>query len=197
MYGRLWGRFASPAQLILMSMDEAVLSSITRWANFYVIVGSSAGALTGLQFVVITLLTQTRASSSMREIRAFGTPNVVHFGVALLISVLMCAPWNAVWHLIACLAAIAAAGFAYSLRVIWHAKKAVYSPDAADWFWFAILPTVMFMLLGIAAAIASSNPGPSFFLVAAISVVFLFNGIRNAWDTVTYLAVEGTKSGTN
>ena len=55
----------------------------------------------------------------MREIRAFGTTNVVHFGVALLIS------WNAVWHLIACLAEIAAAGFAYSLRVLWHAKKAV------------------------------------------------------------------------
>ena len=39
--------------------------------------------------------------------------------------------------------------------VLWHAKKAVYSPDAADWFWFAILPAVMFMLLGIAAAIAA------------------------------------------
>ena len=104
---------------------------------------------------------------------------------------------SAVWHLIACLAVIAAAGFAYSLRVIWHAKKAVYSPDAADWFWFAILPAAMFILMGIAAAIAPSHPGPSFFVVAAISVVFLFDGIRNAWDTVTYIAVEGPKRDTN
>ncbi len=32
------------------------LPELTPWANYYVIVGSSAGALTGLQFVVIALL---------------------------------------------------------------------------------------------------------------------------------------------
>ena len=178
-----------------MSMDEALLSSLARWTNFYVIVGSSAGALTGLQFVVITLIRQTEAASSMREIRAFGTPNVVHFCAALLISVLMNVPWVAVSHLTACLAATAAIGFAYSLTVIRHASNTThYSPDAADWFWFAILPTVMFMLLGLAAVITTSNPGTSFFLIAATSVAFLFNGIRNAWDTVTYLAVGGQGS---
>ena len=32
------------------------------WDNFYVIVGSSAGALIGLQFVVMTLLSDLRLS---------------------------------------------------------------------------------------------------------------------------------------
>jgi hypothetical protein len=32
------------------------MTAIAGWENFYVIVGSSAGALIGLQFVVITLL---------------------------------------------------------------------------------------------------------------------------------------------
>lgn len=32
------------------------MTEFSGWANFYVIVGSSAGALIGLQFVVMTLI---------------------------------------------------------------------------------------------------------------------------------------------
>jgi hypothetical protein len=32
------------------------MTALSEWENFYVIVGSSAGALIGLQFVVITLI---------------------------------------------------------------------------------------------------------------------------------------------
>ena len=34
------------------------MPALTGWENFYVIVGSSAGALIGLQFVVITLIVE-------------------------------------------------------------------------------------------------------------------------------------------
>ena len=34
------------------------MPALTEWENFYVIVGSSAGALIGLQFVVITLIAE-------------------------------------------------------------------------------------------------------------------------------------------
>ena len=37
-------------------MDTAAHEVLSRWEAFYVIVGSSAGALTGLWFVVITLV---------------------------------------------------------------------------------------------------------------------------------------------
>jgi hypothetical protein len=56
-------------------------------------VGSSAGALTGLQFVVIALIAQSGGTTSKREIRAFGTPTVIHFCAALVISVVMNIPW--------------------------------------------------------------------------------------------------------
>ena len=80
-----------------MVMEEAVLSPLTQWESFYVIVGSSAGALTGLQFVVIALIAEAEAavavSSGMLEIRAFGTPTVVHFCAVLFISAVLSAPW--------------------------------------------------------------------------------------------------------
>jgi len=40
-------------------MEQATLLPLAGWANFYVIIGSSGGALTGLQFVVMTLVAES------------------------------------------------------------------------------------------------------------------------------------------
>lgn len=171
-------------------MEAALLAALSRWANLYVIVGSSAGALTGLQFIVITLIAES-GGATKREIRAFGTPTVIHFCAALVISVVMNIPWLAVSHLAACLGAMATLGFVYSLTVIVHARKQTgYHPDAEDWFWYAGAPVFAYVMLGFAAILAWSLAGWSLFLIAAISVLFLFMGIRNAWDTVTYVALS-------
>jgi hypothetical protein len=53
--------------------------SMGGWDNFYVIVGSSAAALTGLQFVVITLIGADEAASTTDSSSAgqrFGTKAV-------------------------------------------------------------------------------------------------------------------------
>ncbi len=110
-------------------MDQAILSAATRWTNFYVIMGSAAGALTGLQFVVMTLITEGRATGGSREVSAFGTPTVVHFCVTLMISALMNAPWPRVRELQICLWVCAVAGVAYGVQIIDHARKAAYNPE--------------------------------------------------------------------
>src|SRR6266851_422466 len=81
-----------------MIMEEPGLLPLARWESFYVIVGSSAGALTGLQFVVMALIAEAESGSSMLEVRAFGTPTVVHFCAALLISAVLSAPWHSLSH---------------------------------------------------------------------------------------------------
>jgi hypothetical protein len=80
-------------------MSEAVLAPLAAWQNFYVIIGSAAATLTGLLFVVITLVSGAlgRVSSPLSGIRVFSTPNVMHFGAALLIAALLSAPWPALW----------------------------------------------------------------------------------------------------
>lgn len=172
-------------------MESALLPVLARWANFYVIVGSSAGALTGLQFVVIALIAQSGGATSRREIRAFGTPTVIHFCAALVISVVMNIPWASVLHLAGCLGALALIGLIYSFTVIAHARKQIgYHPDAEDWFWYAGVPLLAYALLGVAAILAFLLAVSSLFLIAAISVLFLFTGIRNSWDTVTYVALQ-------
>src|SRR5258708_39507470 len=79
-------------------VPEAAVSPLTDWDNFYVIIGSSAGALTGLTFVAITLVAGTPLRSRGWGIGVFTTPTVVHFGVVLLISAIISAPWPALWH---------------------------------------------------------------------------------------------------
>jgi hypothetical protein len=171
-------------------LQEAVHSPLVQWENFYVIVGSSAGALTGLQFVVMALVAEARAASSMLEIRAFGTPNVVHFCTALLISAIMSAPWHALSGAGVALGVCGVGGVAYAITVIRHARRQTgYAPDAEDWLWYVGLPLAAYAALLAAALLLTRRPASSLFMVAATSLVLLFVGIHNAWDTVTYVAV--------
>jgi len=67
---------------------------LAAWNSFYVILGSSAGALTGLQFVVMTLITQKAPPRAEEAHAAFATPTIVHFAAVLLLSALLSAPWQ-------------------------------------------------------------------------------------------------------
>ena len=61
-------------------------SSLTpsNWENFYVIVGSSSGALIGLQFVVVTLVAESRTVRiESPASSAFAPSTVVHFTGAI------------------------------------------------------------------------------------------------------------------
>jgi hypothetical protein len=63
------------------------MPELTQWDNFYVIVGSSAGALIGLQFVVVALIADVaRPRADAQASAAFSTPSEVHFAVVLLLS---------------------------------------------------------------------------------------------------------------
>jgi hypothetical protein len=171
-------------------MPEAA-SLLKEWTDFYVIVGSSAGALTGLQFVVIALIAEGETTRSMLEIRAFGTPTIVHFCAVLLISGIVSAPWHVVSYAAWCLGICGAVGIAYVIRVISHAHKQTgYSPDLGDWFWYTALPLAAYAMLLVAAVVTMCHPAVGLFVLAAVALTLLFNGIHNAWDTVTFIAIQ-------
>jgi hypothetical protein len=171
-------------------MHEAT-NLLKEWTDFYVIVGSSAGALTGLQFVVIALISETEGNRSMLEIRAFGTPTIVHFCMVLLVSGIISAPWQATSTAAWCLGICGAAGVAYSLNVIGHARKqSGYDPDREDWFWYTALPLLAYATLLVAAIAMTSHPAAGLFVLAAAALTLLFNGIHNSWDTVTFIAIQ-------
>src|SRR5690349_19205103 len=91
---------------------------LEAWASYYVIVGSSAGALTGLQFVVIALAAGNDAAIREDSVAAFGSPNVFHFCAALLISAVLSIPWHTLGQAGAVVALLGGGGVLYSSIVL-------------------------------------------------------------------------------
>ncbi|HEU4995358.1 MAG TPA: hypothetical protein VFT29_11095 [Gemmatimonadaceae bacterium] len=163
---------------------------LSAWESFYVIVGSSAGALTGLQFVVMALVSESDAARGEREIAAFGTPTVVHFCVVLLISAVISAPWPRLSWPAMVIGLSGGFGIVYSVIVALRAHGATqYQAVLEDWIWHVVLPFVAYVTLVVAAANMLGHEIPALFGVAASSVVLVFIGIHNAWDTVTWVTV--------
>jgi hypothetical protein len=158
------------------------------WETFYVIVGSAAGALTGLMFVVIALVSEFGASE--RQLEAFGTPTVVHLGAALLLSAIVTAPWPAMLPARLALAAFGGAGAIYMIVVLRRARRQTdYKPVFEDWLFHAVLPLVAYTSTLAAASALPWQTTSLLFLIGGAAVLLVFIGIHNAWDTVTYVVV--------
>jgi hypothetical protein len=169
-------------------VTEPVASAVAAWESFYVIVGSSAAALTGLQFVVITL-SMERRSAKAPAIAAFASPTVVHFCAAFLISVLFSAPWESITSPAIVAGVLGLIGVGYTGIVIRRAKRqSAYSPVFEDWLWHAILPLVAYVGFAVAGLCLQGRSAGSEFAIGAAAVLLLFCGIHNAWDAVTWNA---------
>jgi hypothetical protein len=167
---------------------------LAAWESFYVIVGSSAAALTGLQFVVIALIAESGRQSTHREIAAFGTPTVVHFCSALLVAAILSAPWDSLSSTAVALGASGMAGVVYAWVVVKRARRQKgYKPVLEDWMWHTVLPAVAYVALVASAVLLTRRTNGALFVVGAATLLLLFIGIHNAWDTVVYITVERSK----
>lgn len=157
------------------------------WENFYVIVGSSAGALIGLQFVVVTLIAERPPLRAEEAGAAFSTPSVVHFAVVLLLSAIASIPWQAINGVAVFCGFVGVSGVAYSIVVARRMRtQKVYRPVFEDWLFHVLLPLVSYVMLAGVGYLIFSSLRTAEFMVAASTLVLLFVGIHNAWDAITY-----------
>lgn len=166
---------------------------LAAWGNFYVMAGSSAAALTGLMFVVISLVHGRATPTNQDGISTFSTPTVMHFATALLISAVLVAPWQRLLYPGVTVALAGLYGLVYILRIASRTKRLrLYTADLEDWIWYIVLPFVAYgALFGGAIVFTIAMPDKADFAIAAGVVLLIFIGIRNAWDVVTFLAVTG------
>jgi hypothetical protein len=172
-------------------MLESAPSVLTPWSNFYIMIGSAAASLTGLMFVVITLVMGTeRLKKAEDGISTFSTPTVVHFGAALLVSAILSAPWHWLLHPAILLGLLGSAGVVYLVRIMYRTKRLTnYNPDVEDWAWYAILPFVAYAVTLAGAVMLPFFPAQALFVLALGATLLVFIGIHNAWDIVTYIAL--------
>jgi hypothetical protein len=164
------------------------MTALAGWENFYVIVGSSAGALIGLQFVVIALIAELpRTPGQAQAGHAFATPNIVHFGAVLFLAAALCAPWHSIGAAAVCWGVLGLVGVTYALIVARRLRaQTAYQPVFEDWLFHALLPFTAYATLAASAFVARAHPYAALFGVASAALLLLFIGIHNAWDAVTY-----------
>ena len=118
------------------------MTALVGWGNFYVIVGSSAGALIGLQFVVITLIANRPVVTDQAQAgEAFATPTVVHFGAVLLLSATASAPWHGLTRPAILQGVVGLIGIVYEIMVARRMHlQTIYTPQLEDWLFHVLLP---------------------------------------------------------
>jgi hypothetical protein len=184
-------------------MDGTIHATLVGWHDFYLITGTAAAALTGLQFIVQTLLTSNalrpvNSGDTEGGIAAFGTPTVVHFSLALLVSAVLCMPWVEYEPLGMTLGVLSVGALAYSTVVLRRARRQQsYVPVFEDWLWHILLPGAAYAAVLLAAITILIGRGVegSLFTIAIATLLLLCVGIHNAWDTVTYLTLNALGTG--
>lgn len=164
---------------------------LKAWESFYVIVGSSAGALIGLQFVVVTLIAESRMRSTGHEMAAFGTPTVLHFVAVLLIASIISAPWPMLVLPAIAIGLTGACGFVYEVYVLIRTQKQTgYTMVLEDWLFHVILPFVAYGGLASGSLFLHPHPARALFDIGGAVLLLLFIGIHNAWDTTTWVVAQ-------
>jgi len=160
---------------------------LAEWDSFYVIVGSAAGALVGLQFVVITLMAQAPPSNATDAGAAFGTPTTVHLTTPLFLAALIRAPWHSLIPIAALWGLIGLGGTIYGIVVALRMlRQQRYSPVFEDWLFHLVLPIVAYVGLVATAFAIVAYPTEALFGVGGAVLLLLLVGIHNAWDNVSY-----------
>lgn len=172
-------------------MSELSGSALSSWQSFYLIIGPSATALIGIQFLVITLIASTNRPATADSVSAFGTPTVVHLVSTLVISTIMIVPWPSRSPASIALAMCGLAGIGYGALVIRRAcRQTFYLPDREDWFWYAVLPCGVYAMLLLSAVLLHSAARHALFITSAAALGLLLIGIHNAWDSVTHIVIQ-------
>jgi hypothetical protein len=164
------------------------MKALAAWQNFYVIVGSSAGALIGLQFVVLSLIAnRPGVRVDPQAGGTFSTPTIIHFSTVLTLAAILTAPWQAIDAPAWIYGAAGFAGVAYSALVTRRMRRqTAYRPEFEDWLFHAALPVAAYGILIGAAFATGAHEQEALFGVGASVLLLLLIGIHNAWDAVTF-----------
>jgi len=176
-------------------MAETASSVLTPWSNFYIMIGSAAASLTGLMFVVITLGAEAQTVSSDKGVRAFVTPTVVHFCIALVISVYLSSPGQTPVSIGAGCAILGLAGLLYvgSAMLIAGGLRE-YQPVREDWIWHGAFPILAYIgFLVVAVVVCTGHLTGGLRVLAADTVFILLTAIHNAWDAAVWVAMSASR----
>ncbi len=186
--------FGSSTRTHELRMQDAS-NPLSAWENFYVIVGSSGAALTGLQFVVIALTTELRRRRTTSQFDAFATPTIVHFSGALVISAILSAPWRELANAAVAMSIFGGAGLLYTALVARRvSRQTEYALVLEDWLFHTALPFLAYLAILVAGITLARHVVDALFAIGGATLLLVVIGIHNAWDSVTFIAAGGPQA---
>lgn len=161
------------------------------WGDYFFMLGSSAAALIGLMFVVVTLTAGRNRADTEHGKHFYTSPVVWHLGVVLLLSAGAIAPTMTPEAYAAACGALALLGIGMGIRnAVGIARTRISGNDnfIFDLSWYGIVPATVYAGLGAAAAAAWFHAwwAPSAAAVALMALLLV--SIHAEWDLVTFLA---------
>jgi len=160
------------------------------WSEYFFMLGSSAAALIGLMFVVVTLTAGRDRAEVERGKHLYTSPIVWHLGVILTLSGIAIMPSVSARMFGFAAAGLALLGIATGTRSAVGIARRPGAPDAAgfDMFWYGVAPAIAYVGLFAAAIAILAQASWSATAVAADLMALLLVSIHAEWDLVTYLA---------
>jgi hypothetical protein len=161
------------------------------WENFFYLIGSAAGALIGLMFIVITLTAGHDPRRVSRGAPVYVAPIIFHYAVVLVVSAISEVPGLQSWAVSLILAFCASAGLVYSAATTIRLCRRGWEdpiPGWSDKCFYGFLPTIIYVALVLAASAVWVVERKAVLAIGAIMLALLLLGIRNAWDLATTLA---------
>jgi hypothetical protein len=161
------------------------------WHEFYFMIGSTAGALIGLVFVVITLTASFDPRRMELAAKVYITPVVVHFVSVMFAGAVALVPELPTSFLGALLLIPSAAGLSYIGVVIRRFFGPLPNqPHWTDPIFYAALPSLAYLAMGAAAILffAGNEIAPAFLASGTLSLLFI--GVRDAWDVAFWVSTH-------
>lgn len=158
------------------------------WETFYLLVGTSAAALVGVMFIVITLAADIEVEQVNRGTTIYQTPTVFHLGAIVGISALVSMPDHLLSAMAVVIIIVSVLGIAYSALTTQRMFETYefYRATVPDRFFFGVLPGAFYLLFGIGGIATWLMPGIAAEAVGTAILLLLLVSIRNAWDVATF-----------
>jgi hypothetical protein len=163
------------------------MSDLHNWSNFYLLVGTAAGTLIGLQFVALTLFANHSHLTSAEANAAFSTPTIIHLSTVLIMSAAAQIPWQNSFGLTVSIFLLGCFGCIYVWLVIRRMRKqTTYIPVFQDWIFHAIFPLLIYVLMILSSLVVYCDTKNFLINIGVSTLVLLVISIHNSWDAVTY-----------
>jgi len=172
---------------------------LTGWHDYFFMIGSSAAALIGLMFVVVTLTAGRDRQEVERGKQLYTSPIVWHLAAVLVMSGAAIAPGIGARLFGIICGCMALLGLGIGLRSAIGITRRPGVADAAgfDMFWYGLAPAIVYAGLAVAAWAIGAGRSWGVPALAADLMALLLVSIHAEWDLVTFLAPIAAPSDRN